>query len=209
MARLIRVRTDPEDAFTEAYKALELKQPDDKDDPLAVRIARLADVADEDRGKLIKLLQKQIPPNRPTMDWGGAIEPAVADDSEADVEAEELVKYVRAEKKSALEMMENLSPPAFSVAQRLIGGYFAGEELPTAVYGLINYPLKRPCLFTINVGQAPWKVWDICCAFSEQYARIYEQPEKYGIWGHDLSDLWIGQLLYFPKKRLIYPLVDS
>ena len=70
-------------------------------------------------------------------------------------------------------------------------------------------PSERPCLFTVDVGEEPWSVWDICYAFAEQYARIYEQPEQYGIWGHDLSDLWIERLLYFPEKRLIYPHVGS
>lgn len=83
------------------------------------------------------------------------------------------------------------------------------EGLPTTVRGLIDYPLERPCLFTIHAGEEPWSVWDICCAFAEQYTRIYEQPEKYGIWGHDLTDLWIERLLYFPEKGLIYPHVGS
>jgi len=57
------------------------------------------------------------------------------------------------------------------------------EGLPTTVRGLIDYPLERPSFFTVDVGPAPWSVWNICCAFAEQYARIYEQPEKYGVWG--------------------------
>ena len=86
--------------------------------------------------------------------------------------------------------------------------YWTGVQRPI-VRGLIDYPLERPCLFTINVGEEPWSVWDVCCAFAEQYARIYEQPERYGVWGHDLSDLWIERLLYFPEKKLIYPHMGS
>jgi hypothetical protein len=236
-AQLIRSGTDPEKALAGAYKALRIKRPDDGDDPLAVRIARLADAAGAKRDKLIKFLDKQagpLPLNRPEKGWGGAVESAAAEDEEADPEAEELVNYV--EEESAREMMGDF--PAFSVAQKRVSGYFGGrtiiirkgkrltekqagelrtgdeietetEGLPTAVRGLIDYPLERPCLFTINVGEEPWSVWDICCAFAEQYARIYEQPEKYGVWGHDLTDLWIERLLYFPEKRLIYPHVGS
>jgi hypothetical protein len=237
-AQLIRSGTDPEEALVGAYEALGLERREDEDDPLAVRIARLADAAGAKRDKLIEFLNKQagpLPLNRPKKGWGGAVEPTAAEDEEAAAETEELVNYAEAEE-SARDMMENF--PAFSVAQKRIGGYFGGrtiiirkgkrltaaqaaeiqagdaiemekEGLPSAVRGLIDYPLERPCLFTVKVGEEPWSVWDICCAFAEQYARIYEQPEKYGIWGHDLSDLWIERLLYFPEKRLIYPHVGS
>jgi hypothetical protein len=236
-AQLIRSGNDPEEALVGAYQALRLRPPDDEDDPLAVRIARLVDTAGAKRDELVEFLDKQagpLPLNRSKKGWGGAVEPAAAENEEA--EAEELVNYAEAEEESAREMMGDFS--AFSVAQKRIGGCFGGrtiiirkgkrlteeqagelrvgdaietekEGLPTTVRGLIDYPLERPCLFTIHVGEEPWSVWDICCAFAEQYARIYEQPERYGIWGHDLSDLWIERLLYFPEKRLIYPHVGS
>ena len=238
-AQLIRSGPDPEEALLGAYKALNLKRPDDGDDPLAVRIARLVEAAGARRDKLIEFLNKQagpLPLNRPKKGWGGAVEPAAAEDEEADAEVEELVNYVEAEEEAARDMMDDL--PAFSVAEKRVDSSFGGrtiiirkgqrltqeqageiqagdaitmeeEGLPTTIRGLIDYPLERPCLFTIEVGDEPWSVWDICCAFAEQYARIYEQPEKYGIWGHDLSDLWIEQLLYFPEKKLIYPHVGS
>lgn len=238
-AKLIRSGNDPEGAIVGTYKALGLKPPDDGDDPLAVRIARLADAAGAKRDKLIEFLYEQagpLPLNRPKKGWGGAFEPTVAENEEADAEAEELMNYAEAEEESARKMMVSFT--AFSVAQKQVSGYFGGrviiirkgkrlteeqageiragdaieteaEGLPTTVRGLIDYPLERPYVFTINVGEEPWSVWDICCAFAEQYARIYEQPEKYGIWGHDLTDLWIERLLYFPEKRLIYPHVGS
>jgi hypothetical protein len=238
-AQLIRSGTDPEEALRGAYKALKLKRPDDGNEALAVRIVRLADAAGPKRDKLIEFLSKQagpLPRNRPKKGWGGAVEPAAVGNEEADAEAEELVDYAEAEEESAREMMGDF--PAFSVAERRVSGWFGGrtiiirkgkrltteeageiragdaidmeqEGLPTTVRGLIDYPLERPCLFTINVGEEPWSVWDICCAFAEQYAHIYEQPEKYGIWGHDLSGLWIERLRYFPEKRLIYPHVGS
>jgi hypothetical protein len=238
-AQLIRSGDDPEEAISGAYRALRLKRPGDGGDPLAVRIARHTDAAGARRDQLIEFLSKQagpLPLNRPKKGWGGAVEPAAAESEEADSEAEELVNYAEEEEESAREMMGDF--PAFSVAEKRVGGWFGGrtiiirkgirlteeqagqlregdaiemeaEGLPTTVRALIDYPLERPCLFTINVGEEPWTVWDICCAFAEQYARIYEQPEKYGIWGHDLSDLWIERLLYFPEKNLIYPHVGS
>jgi hypothetical protein len=128
--------------------------------------------------------------------------------------------------------------PAFSVAERRVSGYFSGEPsedrdedespdeeaddleseapnnaeaatLPTRVRGLIDYPLEVPVLFEIEAGEAPWSVWDLCQAFADQYAKIYADPERYGAWGHDLTDLWIEGLLYFPEKQLLYPLMGS
>ncbi len=201
-AQLIRSGIDPEEALAGAYQALGLRRPDDGDDPLAVRIARLADAAGAKRDRLIAYLGAQagpLPLNRPKKGWGGAVEPAAAEHEGVDAEAEELVSYAEAEEESARDMMGNI--PAFSVAQKRVGGCFGGrtiiiregkrltkeqagemragdaigmekEGLPSTVRGLIDYPLERPCLFTIHVGEEPWSVWDICCAFAEQYAHL-------------------------------------
>ncbi len=238
-AQLIRSGNDPNEAIAGAYEEIGLKRPDDSDDSLAVRIVRLADEASSRRDQLIAFLSQQagpLPLNRPKKGWGGAVEPSAAGDEKADAEAEELMEYAEEEEGSARDMMGDF--PAFSVAERRVDHHFGGrtiiirkgkrlteeqageiragdamqmekEGLPTTVRGLIDYPLERPCLFTIPVGEEPWSIWDICNAFAEQYARIYEQPEKYGVWGHDLSDLWIERLLYFPEKGLIYPHVGS
>lgn len=63
-------------------------------------------------------------------------------------------------------------------------------------------------MFPIDLKE-PWYLWDILLVFSDQYARIYEDSERFGVWGHDLDDLWIDQLLYYPQKRLIYPRLSS
>lgn len=239
VAQLIRSGKDPEEALAGAYRTLNLQRPDDGEDTLPVRIARLVEAAGTQREKLLAFLNKQagpLPLNRPPKGWGGAIEPTAAESIETDAETEELVDYIEADQESARAMMDDF--PAFSVAQKRIGGTFGGrtiiirkgkrltpeqagemregdslqfedEGLPTVVRGLIDYPLERPCLFTIHAGEEPWSIWDICCAFADQYTHIYEQPEKYGVWGHDLTDLWIEGLLYFPEKQLIYPLVGS
>lgn len=238
-AQLIRSGKDPEKIIRGAYKTLKLSQPEDGEDSLALRIVRLTEAAGEEREKLMKYLNKHagpLPLNRPTKGWGGAVEPALALTPAQNAEAEELVEYVEGDEESARDMSGDF--PAFSVAEKRVAGIFGGrtiitrkgkrlteeeageiragdsismesEGLPTTVRGLIDYPLERPCLFTIEVGEEPWSLWDICCAFAEQYARIYEEPEKYGIWGHDMTDLWIERLLYYPEKRLIYPHVGS
>jgi hypothetical protein len=172
--------------------------------------------------------------NRPAKGWGGAVEPAA--EGADDAEAEELLEYVEEEEESARDMAGDF--PSVSVADKRPSGFFGGrtivtrkgkrlteekagelragdqvsiekEGLPKTVRGLIDYPLERPCLFPIEVGDEPWSLWDIYCAIADQYARIYEDPEKYGIEGHDLGDLWIEGLFYYPKKKLIYPHIGS
>src|SRR5262249_30592425 len=86
---------------------------------------------------------------------------------------------------------------------------FEKEGLPATVYGLIHYPLEVPVLFTIETGEEPWSVWDICCAFASQYSSIYEHPQRYGVWGHDFKDLCLEGLVFFSEKKFIYPYVGS
>jgi hypothetical protein len=239
-AQLIRSGKDPEKILRGAYKALKFACPEDGDESLALRIARLVESADGERDKLLQYLNKQagpLPLNRPPKGWGGAVEPAAALGGEVeDAEAEGLLEYVESQEPAVRDMTGNF--PAFSVAQKRVSGYFGGrtvivrkgkklteeqageiragdsifmekEGLPTTVRGLIDYPLERPCLFTIRVGEEPWSLWEICCAFADQYACVYEEPDKYGVWGHDLTDLWIERLLYYPENRLIYPHMGS
>ena len=61
-AQLIRSGSDPEEALAEAYSALGLPRPDDGDDPLAVRIARLTEAAGDAREKLFQFLSRQAGP---------------------------------------------------------------------------------------------------------------------------------------------------
>jgi hypothetical protein len=238
-AQLIRSGPDPHDILARAYESLGRVQPDDTEESLVVRIARLADTAGTERGQLVEFLSKQagpLPLNRQPSGWGGAVEPGLAEPAEPDAEAQELSEFVNENEPSGREMMQNFPP--FSVAQRRVDDHFGGrvfiirdgnrldpeeagemesgdsldiekEGLPTTVRGLIDYPLEVPCLFSIEVGNEPWSVWDICCEFADQYARIYEEPERFGVWGHDVTDLWIEQLLYYPEQQLIYPIMGS
>ena len=82
-AQLISSGTDPEEALVGAYKVLGVEWPGDEDDSLVLRIARLAEAAGPKRNKLIEFLNNQagpLPLNRPEKGWGGAIEPAPAED---------------------------------------------------------------------------------------------------------------------------------
>ena len=98
------------------------------------------------------------------------------------------------------------------VCQRTFGhllSTFKPQGLPATVRGLIDYPLEVPVLFPIEAGPEPWPLWDICCAFAAQYVKIYEQPERYGVWGHDMADLWIDQMDYYPDHELFHAVMGS
>jgi hypothetical protein len=211
-ARMIRSSADPEALLAEACWRVGCRAPE-PGEPLSVRLTRLVEEADERRTELLEFLRQHLGPlylNRPDEGWkqaGGEVEVY-----EPDPEVPELLAYVKSEqaKSRCLDLFEGHFPP-FAVAERRAVHYVddEAEDLPAAVRGLIDYPLHKPVLFPIEVGEAPWNVWDICCAFADQYARIYEQAERFDVWGHDLSDLWIERLFYYPERRLIYPGVGS
>jgi hypothetical protein len=64
-------------------------------------------------------------------------------------------------------------------------------------------------LFEIETGEEPWDVWRILCSFADEYVKVYEDAERFGVWGHDITDLWIDGLAYLPDERLIYPFMSS
>jgi hypothetical protein len=99
----------------------------------------------------------------------------------------------------------------YKIGSREIVRYIELEEVeqPKVVRGLIDYPLDQPVVFSIDLKSEMWYLWDILSAFSDQYARIYEDAERFGVWGHDLDDLWIDRLVYYPQKQLIYPYLSS
>jgi hypothetical protein len=235
VAQTVRSAADPEAVIAGAYQVIE-EEPSNADEPMAVRIARLTEAAGDRRRELLDFIDAHagpLPLNRPSAGWGKKKRRKPA---KPDPEAQRLLDHVESDEgeATARDMMGNL--PAFSVAERKVDSYFEGrtvivrkgrrlteeeagkgrpgdtieeEPLPPSVRGLIDYPFDVPILFTIETGAEPWSVWDVCCAFADMYARIYEDPEKYGVWGHDLTDLWIEGLYYFPEERVIYPHIGS
>ena len=244
-AQQIRSSSDPETILAGAYTHLGIDRPNDGEDPWSLRIVRLVETAGSQRDRLFDYLYDHagpLPLNRPTVGWGGTVEPNTTTDSAiAEVVADEdeveaLLEYVEDAEDSGREMMTGM--PAFAIADKSLLAFFGDrtvvvrngerlpadqveelqkgdrlefdqEDLPTTVRVLLDYPLDRPALFTIEVGPSPWSVWHLCCAIADLYARIYEQPEHYGINAHDLTDLYIEDLRYFPQKNLIYPYIGS
>jgi hypothetical protein len=66
----------------------------------------------------------------------------------------------------------------------------------------IDYPLTKPYVSTLNTeyGLTVQQVIDF---IRDEYYNIYENPKKYGVWGHSLSDLYLeGITVDFDKKKI-------
>jgi hypothetical protein len=216
-ANAMRHLESPEAGLALGYKFLRKRPPKgDADDPLPVRVARLCCAAGGRRADLLRHLWSQpksvVVLNRPD-DEGD--EAPVEPDPEAQRIYDKLINSRRKVKRR--DMFEG-GFPSFELIRRQGGGSFGGrwvrqgrsafmkyklDGLQERVRGIIHYPLEVPVLFPIEVGPEPWSLWDVCCAFADQYVRIYEHPGRYGVWGHDLSDLAITGLTYYPDHELI------
>jgi hypothetical protein len=216
----LRCNGDPEAGIAEGYKFLGRRPPRDKDDALAVRIARLICGAGERRADQLQFLWGR-PKYQALLEQEESQEPE-EELIEPDPEAERLYKVVCRRRVKKREMLAD-GFGGFHVSLRECAGGFGGrwvqrksgwmrykpDGLPERVRGLIDYPLEVPALFPIEVGKEPWSLWRICCAFADQYVRIYEHPDRYGVWGHDLADLCIESLDYYPNHQLIFPRMSS
>jgi hypothetical protein len=119
--------------------------------------------------------------------------------------------------------VEDVADLTLSQAVRLLKGKKAGDKSVPVVcaddwyeeeFGglvtIINYPLETavqlsidPMTRAVQIGRHPERVkkelplgyflWVV----AQEYLRIYEEAEKYGIWGHALSDLGFeGVVIY-------------
>jgi hypothetical protein len=237
-AQALRTARDPEAALASAYAVLGREPPCDQDEDFTIRIARLMVEAGPSRREVLQHLRHHARGpygNRLPGGWakGGAegLPPA-----EPDPEALRLRDFVDAAEGGQEVFREGFGP--FEIATRSVPAFFGGrtvverdgqclspeesgelqtgdrlqsesEGLPPRVRGLIDYPFETPILFDIETGTEPWSVWDICCAFADQYEKLFEDPERHGVWGHDLTDLWIERLMYFPEERLLYAWIGS
>ena len=72
--------------------------------------------------------------------------------------------------------------------------------------GVIDYPLDPKKMQKVEFT---WKEnrFDLCRQICEAYHAIYEDdkkdPDKYGIWGHDIGDLVIEQIRVDAKNKKI------
>lgn len=64
-----------------------------------------------------------------------------------------------------------------------------------------DYPMEVTVMKFKN--KDGFDVAKIIQCITEGYAKVYQNPEKYRIWGHDIEDLVIGSIYYDKKRNLI------
>lgn len=70
-----------------------------------------------------------------------------------------------------------------------VKGKFSGLK-PNKVYELqIDYPLDKVYVFEIKTGKGGVALIELLAKIGEIYKHIYDNEEKYGIWGHSIDDL--------------------
>jgi hypothetical protein len=65
----------------------------------------------------------------------------------------------------------------------------------------VDYPLSRPdrslAEYTFTRSRKNgWTLDNVVSAIRSIYRQIYKNAEKYGVWGHDISDLVIEEIRY-------------
>jgi len=76
-----------------------------------------------------------------------------------------------------------------------LGGIWRGtfKELPpNETYELlIDYPLANPARFNIKTGKNGLNLVALLGKIGKCYEEVYNEEDRYGIWGHDIGDLSI------------------
>lgn len=68
---------------------------------------------------------------------------------------------------------------------------------------IIDYPLDKPAKFKIKTGKMGIGLIRLLGIIGKKYSYVYENAEKYGIWGHDIDDLQLEGLRINHKKKTI------
>jgi hypothetical protein len=197
-ARLVRNCPDPNGAIAGLQQHYGLPAGE----PPAVTLARLATSTAPQQHKEVlahlkslarsKLLNRSAP--------GGRHD----DERSIDEEASRLSKFANVES-SAIRLFPRA--PGFSLLEREIRLYTeALDDFPDGTRLLLDYPLESPRLFPVNCS---CEFGEICEAIADAYASVYAESRRHGVILHDLSDLVIEDLLFFPEQKLLYPHVGS
>lgn len=84
---------------------------------------------------------------------------------------------------------------------------FSGSSIylqPNTTYILqVTYPLRNTFDFPLKVPDNGMDSQNLINKICEIYRRIYKNEEKYGIWGHDIEDLAIQQIIVNHKTKKI------
>lgn len=67
----------------------------------------------------------------------------------------------------------------------------------------LTYPLSVEPRFKVKTGKNGMGTQALVHKIAKAYEKIYKNPEGYGIWGHDISDLYIEQICVNYKTKKI------
>lgn len=73
---------------------------------------------------------------------------------------------------------------------------------------IIDYPLEKPVTFKLNT-QNGLTFKQLINEIRNFYKLIYKEPEKYEIWGHNISDLWIEKIQIEHQNNTITLVIGS
>lgn len=68
---------------------------------------------------------------------------------------------------------------------------------------IIDYPISEPTVFIIKTGKKEMGLGGLLTKIDKAYQLIYDQPEKYGVWGHGISDLQLVGIKVNYKTKTI------
>ena len=69
----------------------------------------------------------------------------------------------------------------------------------------LTYPLEKPYVVNLGGGEGGRFLWlgTVLWHVAKGYEEVYKDPEKYGVWGHGLSDLYLEGLIIDGDKAEI------
>ena len=203
VANALRRCGDFEAAMSSSYEVIGVTVPNDNTDPMPVRIVRLVELAGDKRAALIAHLNDVSGSGMLNRPAGSGSSVAAADP-----EAVRLAAVANDERDGGEDLFDDM--PVYQIAKREAELFYSPPgSLPGKVRIVLDYPLDNPVLFEVELDTEAWSYADICKAIADKYLEIYENAEHHGVWGHDIGDLVIEGLVYFPSERLIYPEVGS
>lgn len=81
---------------------------------------------------------------------------------------------------------------------------------PNKTYTLIiDYPIDDEARFDIQTGKSGMGLAALLRKIGQTYERVYRGHRKYGIWGHGIYDLGLGEIIVNHQKRTIRLVVSS
>jgi|ERR1019366_4700639 hypothetical protein len=68
---------------------------------------------------------------------------------------------------------------------------------------IIDYPVSNPATYKLHTGKSGMGLCRLLKEIGKAYEKVYAAEDKYGVWGHFITDLAIeGISVDFKKKKI-------